>query len=581
MMKSEPVITSIKNMRWRYEPPEPDKVQALAESTALSPITAGILLQRGVATPEQARAFLSPAHCELNSPWLLKDMDRAVERLSRALDKGERIMIHGDYDSDGITGTVMLVTMLRRLGATVDYHIPDRFAEGYGVSIEGIRKAEAAGCSLMVTVDCGISAADAVGYARKQGIDVIVTDHHNPDPEKFPNEVPVVNPKQDGCAYPDKRIAGVTVGMKLIQALLERRDQEIPLESLLKLACIGTIADVVPLVGENRVIAALGLAGLKDPRNTGLKALLQVSGVKLHRLSSGQVGFQISPRLNAAGRMEHAGLAVELFLNNDPVKAAETARHLNKLNRRRQEKQDSLVDSALAMIEASFDPAEERFLVLAGQGWHRGVLGIGASKIREVFHVPVILISIENGVGHGSGRSIPGFDLFAALTAHQDLLIEYGGHEQACGLRIDAGKIDRFREQMKGQAASRLSPEMMQPSLAVDGWVTPADLTGKLVEELGKLAPFGQGNPAPILATRGLALKGQPKIMKDHHLTLQLIPKAGQPIFRGVMWRSREHLPAIKKLQQPLSVAFKPKLSTYSGEPKVELEVIDIAESKP
>src|SRR6266567_3576005 len=474
-MSAAPALKSQKK-KWIVR--ESDRVRAaeLAAVIGISPIVADLLLARGYDDPESAHRFLNPSLDQLHDPYLMRGMSDAVARLGQAIDRREPILIYGDYDVDGTTGTAVLLRALRMLGATAGYHVPHRFTEGYGIRQEALEKAAAEGYKLVVSVDCGITAHEPLHWARANGLDIIVTDHHLPDKEEgAPPALAVLNPNQRGCEYPDKNLAGVGVAFKLIHALFRERGREAQAPGFLKMVAIGTVADVAKLVGENRAIVALGLSDLPRARNHGLRALIDIAGCgEEYRLTAYDLGFRIGPRINAAGRMDAAKAVVELFNAKDRDEARRLAEHLDTRNRERMEAQREIFNRAIDEFESGPDrESQTHAAVIAGDGWHRGVIGLAASKIAERLNRPCVVISLEGDVGHGSARSIEAYHLFDGLTSCRDLLEKFGGHSHAAGLSIRRDRIAEFRRRLNEHAASCLTEDDLIPSLSIDAELTP------------------------------------------------------------------------------------------------------------
>ena len=484
-----------------------------------------MLVHRGLADPAAARRFLKPEFDHLHDPLSLRDMPAAVDRLARAIRDRERILIYGDYDVDGTTSVVLLTKAIELAGGAASYHVPHRLKDGYGMRSEVIEAAAEQGVKLIVSVDTGIRAAEVVGRARELAIDVIVTDHHLPDSD-LPPALAVLNPNRLDCAYPEKNLCGAGVAFKLIQALLPamgwpadkiRRVSE----SCLKIAAIATVADVVPLTGENRVIVALGLSGLGDVRNPGLRALLDVAGFGNGAAppNARQVAFQIAPRMNAAGRMDTAKAVVELFLTNDAARARDLAKQLHDQNTERQQVEAEIRDMCDQIDVAGHECA----LVYYAEDWHRGVLGIVASRLVERLHRPVFVLSRnpEDGLAQGSGRSIPAFHLLRALESMPDLFVRFGGHEHAAGVTLDTAHVSEFRERFNTYAAALLSPEDYLRRVDIDAVVELREISERAIGEVFALAPFGHGNPPPLFAARNVEVAGH-TIWKEKHLKLTL-----------------------------------------------------------
>jgi len=506
-------------------PTEPPGAESLSASLKIGPLAARVLCHRGYSDPETARRFLSPSLDHLHDPLLLRDMPAAVERLRRAIDGHEKILIYGDYDVDGTASVVLLTKLIEMAGGVAEYHVPHRLKDGYGMRPEVVEAAAANGIRLIVSVDTGIRAAEVVRRAAELSIDVIVTDHHLPESD-LPPALAVLNPNRSDCGYPEKNLCGAGVAFKLAQALLRSLDwpadrQRRVAESLLKIVAIATVADVVPLTGENRVIVKHGLAGLDRVRNPGLRALLEVAGfTEGVAPNARQVAFQIAPRLNAAGRMDTARHTVELFLTSDPARALELARSLHDHNTDRQQ-----VEAEVREICEQITVADgEAALVYFGETWHRGVLGIVASRLVERFHRPVFVLgrNPDDGLAQGSGRSIPAFHLLNALESMADLFTRFGGHEHAAGVTLEAGRVEEFRRRFNDYAGGLLQPDDFRPRLQIDALVELTDLIERNINEVFTLAPFGHGNPAPLFAAQGVEVTGPPVVWKEKHLKVMV-----------------------------------------------------------
>ncbi len=492
-------------------------------------IAARVLWNRGYRTAASIDGFLNPQLTDLHDPLLLKDMDRAIDRLQRAIVNNEKILLYGDYDVDGTTSVVILKKILDLTGAQVQFHVPHRVKDGYGMRTEVIDRAAADGVTLVISVDTGIRANAVVLHARTLGIDVIVTDHHLPEAE-LPPGAAVINPNRPDCSYPEKNLCGAGVTFKLVQALLQRLDWAPGrltrmTESILKLVALATVADVVPLTGENRVIVKRGLEGFNIVRNPGLRALLRVAGFQDGDCpSAGQVAFRIAPRINAAGRMANADDVINLFLTRDENLAEKLASQLNELNRERQETEAAI--TAAILEECIRIPVNDAnfALVFAGRGWHRGVVGIVASRLVERFHRPAFVLSEdeETGIAHGSGRSAAGFHLLEGLEAMAELFTKFGGHRQAAGLTIPCERIESFRERFNTFASGRLSVSDFRRTVEIDAALEFDELNDESVECLLSLAPFGMGNSAPVFAVMDAEICGPPVVMKEKHLRVPI-----------------------------------------------------------
>jgi single-stranded-DNA-specific exonuclease len=572
----EKILFKTARFVWESRHPDPPPGEDSAWTLGVNPILLQILRNRGLKSEAEARAFLFPEVSHLHPAWSMDGMAGAVERILEARRRSETILVHGDFDADGITGAAILIKVLERLSCKVLNHIPDRFSEDYGISIEGVKKRLALGAGLMITVDCGSNSADEIEFARKSGMDVIITDHHRPlAPSSFPPVTAFLNPKKEGSTYPDRDISGSGVALKLAMGIVEKAGLNIPVDSLLKMACIGTIADIVPLTGENRVIVKLGLKGLQTPKNPGLKAILEVSDLSGGVRTAQDVGFRIAPRLNAAGRMTHAGSALELFLTSSDAEAAAISRKLDAENKLRQAEQERILDEALRTIDRDEYGDKGRVLIVAGEGWHKGVIGIVAAKLKEKFCRPAIVISIEGEEGRGSARSIRGYDITEALHGCRDLLIRYGGHAMAAGLTIHRESIETFREQMHRAAKQVLAEADLIPRLWIDAELRAEDLDVALVEELELLAPHGPGNPKPCFLLPSVAVVGQAQVLKEKHLRFNVGPDRSGPPLKAIFFDGAARRDELRASGGRIHVACEPKLNIFRGTASVELLVRD------
>lgn len=505
--------------RWQLATYDETISTELAKACGISPLLARLLSIRGLDTPERAQAFLKVSEAQFHSPYLLDGMEQSVVRIRQAIERGEAICIYGDYDADGVSSTSLMVHLMRELGANFDYYIPNRFKEGYGLNKDALTYLANTGTKLVITVDTGISAVEQVEHGRQLGLDIIVTDHHEP-PEVLPDAFAVINPKKPGCSYPFDMLAGVGVAFKLAHALLGK-----PPMHLVDLAAIGTIADLVPLVDENRIFASLGLRRLNATRNVGLKSLIRVCGLEETELSAGHVGFAIGPRINASGRLETAEAAVKLLTATDATEADRYALELDQLNQERQELVAQMAEEAIAMVEREFPIETNPVLVVAKEGWNVGVVGIVASRLVETFYRPTIVLGIdrEKGIAKGSARSIVGFDMYEALTTCKDLLPHFGGHVMAAGMTMPIENVEPFRERLKQVAVEALTAEDYVPITKVDLAATIDEVGLDLAEQMEALAPFGMGNTTPLLLIDEVGASDIRKIGRDeNHLKCTL-----------------------------------------------------------
>ncbi|MGE0591206.1 MAG: single-stranded-DNA-specific exonuclease RecJ [Vicinamibacterales bacterium] len=561
---------------WESRPYDAPSALRLAAELGVSPLTARLLCMRGLQEPEQARRFLSPALSDLHDPFALVDMQATVERISGAIARHERIAVHGDYDVDGVTSTVILRRALELLGADVVHFIPERLRDGYGLQPASIDRLHAEGVRLVISVDCGIRGVEAADRARELGVDLVITDHHEPD-TTLPRALAVINPKRHDCGYPDKNLAGVGVALKLVQALCIRAGREQWLPAFVKIAAIGTLADVVPLTGENRVIAKLGLALLsKGPHRVGLQALIDVCGLTGQEIDSYDVGFVLAPRVNAAGRMSTPDLAARLLLASDESMAEEArvlAGQLDAENLRRRQEEAEIVARARKAIEADPDIGARSVLVVCGEGWHRGVIGIVASKLVDAFHRPAIVLSIDGDVAHGSCRSIPTFDMLAALESCGGLMTRFGGHRQAAGLTIEAGRIRELRQAVNVWADRLIQPDDLRPRLWLDGPLQLPAIGAHVMTELSTLAPFGAGNPSPVFHASGVEVVDGPRVLKERHLKMSFRQEGR--VLRGIAWRAADREAFVTQHRRAIDVAFSVEQDSWNGEQYLQLSVAD------
>jgi single-stranded-DNA-specific exonuclease len=562
-------------MRWVETPVDTESVGRLAREVKVSPLVARLLVQRGLTDPAAAEAFLHPSLAQLHPPERMADMRGAVGRIRRALAQREKILIYGDYDVDGTMAVVVLLTALRALGAEVEAYIPHRLADGYGMRVPVVEEAAGRGFRVVISVDTGIREHAVLARARELGLDSIVTDHHLPDGH-LPPACAILNPRRPDCGYPEKSLAGVGVAFKLAQALLGERLTERLLESYLKVVAIGTIADVVPLLGENRVIARFGLEGLRRPAQSGLEALIGLAGLARKEISAGDVAFRLAPRLNAAGRMENARDVIDLFTLPDAARTREIAERLERLNRERQRVEDEILREIVQEMDRRTDLAGRYTLVLAGPGWHRGVIGIVAQRVVERYHRPALVIGVEDGVGVGSGRSLKQFHLLEALTAASDLFERFGGHAQAAGFALPAERVPELERRFEEYARSVLVPEDLEPVQRVDGQVSLAEVDWPLYEEIARLEPFGMGNPTPVLGARGLRLAGMPRLLQEKHLKLR-VGQAGRTL-DAIGWGWAARVPGLTAGQQ-VDLAFALEQNNYQDMASLQLVIKDLVAS--
>jgi single-stranded-DNA-specific exonuclease len=535
--------------RWVVAEQHPAAAAALAKEARLPLVLAEVLCARGIMQTHEAHAFLNPEYGHLHNPHLMLGMTAAVERLERAIAAKETVLLYGDYDVDGTTAVVLLKTAIEMLGGVVRFHVPHRLCEGYGLQSSVLEAAYAGGVRLVVTVDTGMRAFAEGETARRLGLDLIITDHHLP---KFDDAVPdalaILNPNQHGCPYPEKSLCGAAIALKLAQALLERRDaerlREKILPSFLKMAAIATIADAVPLRGENRAIASLGLRELRRPASAGLRALFASAALDpaSKEVTGFDIAFRLAPRINAAGRMDVASDVIELFSTRDPARAAVLAGKLERLNRERRDAEAAALAFIEARVAAEAELAADRLLLIDGDGWHRGVIGILASRMVERTAKPAIVVSVEEGIAHGSGRSVDGFALLTAIESCADLFTRFGGHAFAVGFAMPAASLPELRRRLRTYAEEHLAAREPERLLRIHAELPLDRITPVLAGWLRKLEPLGHGNPEPIFVARRTRLTCSPRVMKERHLRLEL---AQEPVPERVLG------PAQESLQQP------------------------------
>lgn len=558
---------------WILKEADQAAVDELEARLGLPSTVARVLVGRGITTPALAQEFLTPALAGMLDPLLLAGMEQAVVRLVRARERREQICIYGDYDVDGVTATALLVSGLGALGLQAGYHIPHRLEDGYGLNSDALRMIRGTGATLCVSVDCGITALEEALVCRQIGLDLIITDHHQPL-ELLPEAVAVINPHRPDCGYPFKGLAGVGVAFNLLVGLRARLreqgafgDNGPDLRQWLDLVALGTVADVVPLAGQNRLLVAAGLQRMGETARTGLAALKQASGIT-GPVTAGQVGFRLAPRLNAAGRLESAVPGVELLLTGDRRQADRLAQELNEANHERQVLEQTILQQAVAMVESGGGATGRHSIVLASADWHPGVIGIVASRLVERYHRPTILLALQDdATAKGSGRSIPGFHLLEALHDCAPLLQRYGGHRAAAGLAFPAARYAAFVQAFEQAAARRLNQELLTPTLLVDAELEPEALTMSLVTALQQLAPFGAGNPEPVVCIRGLRVMEQ-KVVGTDHLRLRL--GRGRQYVHAIAWRM-----AGRQVPELLDLVGTPEIDTWGGGSRLQVRLKD------
>ena len=559
---------------WKIKTPDTSLVFRLTEEFKTSEIIGRVLANRDIESLESSRSFFDPKLSQLHDPFLMKDMDIAAGIVAEKVKSGGRIFIFGDYDVDGTTGSSALFLFLTSLECDAKVYIPDRIKEGYGLSREGIDVAKDWGADLLISCDCGINATDEVAYANDQNLEVIITDHHMAD-ENLPEANAILNPKQPDCSYPFKGLCGGAVVFKLIQAvsqLLELDDDLV--HQYIDLITLGTAADIVPLTDENRIIVKHGLKSLSKTKRPGLRALLEVSGLGEKELTVGRLLFWAAPRINAAGRLGDANRAVQLMTTENLPESLKLARELDEENRQRQDLQQSMVDEAIMKVNAEVDLEKEKAIVLWDDNWHEGVIGIVASKIKETYHRPAVIISLSNGTGKGSARSVKGFDLYENLTECRELLDGYGGHPMAAGLTLDRKNLEDFRTRFSNLAYETLADDDLVNSLDIEGEMDLNLIDGRFMDFLEKLAPFGPGNMTPKFITRHVIPVGNPRLVGngDH---LKFRAKKGETSYDAIGFNMGNHYEKLIT-GKPIDIAYVVEKNEWQGRTSIQLNIRDI-----
>lgn len=561
---------------WNIASRETDLERQLSKELEVSPIISRLLMNRGIRDSHQGKIFLSPELDQLHDPFLLNDMSRAVVTIREAVKAGKKILIYGDYDADGITGVVLLFLIIQRMGGAVSYYIPHRIKEGYGLNKGATEKASQEGISLIITVDCGVNGLEEVAYAHELGIEVIITDHHEAG-ENLPRGVAVINPKRRDSSYPFNGLAGVGVAFKLAQALHdETKDSHLStsLREHLDLVALGTIADMVPLTGENRILVKYGLKALAQTERPGLRALMEVTGLDGKELTAGQVSFILAPRINAGGRIGEVEQGLRLLLAGSREEALPLARSLDRENKLRQEIESQTVDEAVRKIKKEVNLDQEPVIVLSDEGWHPGVIGIVASRLVERFYRPAILIALNEEMGKGSARSIKGFHLLGAITRCQDLLLSFGGHKLAAGLTISRDKIKSFRQRINEIARYELQQQDLIPKLNIDAQLSLKEMSLELIESLQRLHPFGMGNPKPVFSSAQVDLFDNPFLVRNNHLKLRLTD--GTVVREAIGFRMRDKLSELGGKTSRVDLAYSLEINQWGGAKSVQLHLKDI-----
>ncbi|MDK2976649.1 MAG: single-stranded-DNA-specific exonuclease [Candidatus Marinimicrobia bacterium] len=565
-------------MQWIFKEFDPDQLLIFSRTLGLDPLYGKLLLTRNIINEKQLEEYFNPTSDKLHNPFLMKDMEKAILRIRQALANGEKILVYGDYDVDGITSASILYLFFQKLGGNISYYIPDREKEGYGLSREGLDHAVRLGVSLIITCDCGINAVEKIRYARQKGLDVIITDHHEPSPE-LPPALAIVNPRQTDDSYPEKNLCGAGVAFKLIQGYCryENLDEEIAYDYL-DLVALGTAADIVSMTGENRILMSEGLRKINVGKNRiGLKALMDVSRIRPEEMDVSKIVFGIAPRLNAVGRLGEASRAVKLLTTRDPVEARAYSEILDDENTLRRAIEKDVMEEAIRDIEKRYPHQLPKILVLHNPTWHPGVIGIVASKIKELYHRPVIMIAFQDELGKGSGRSITGFDLYGALHVHEKWLQTYGGHVMAAGLTISRENLDQFMQDLHKFAEDTISPDLLEPRIYIDAEVEIEQINMELLTFLDRLRPFGPGNMRPKFCLKNV----QPlhaRIVGGNHLKFRV--RKNHLSLDCIAWNFGEKLPLVSAPDKAVDIVFVPSINDWNGIRSIQLIVKDLKPHK-
>ena len=565
--------------KWNYEPPTPERQQAakeLAEKIGMSPVLAGLLIQRGIKTESAAKRFFRPMLNELIDPFLMNDMDVAVDRLNDAMGRKERIMVYGDYDVDGCTAVALVYKFLQQFYSNIDYYIPNREGEGYGVSRQGVDYAAETGVKLIIVLDCGIKAIEEIAYAKQRGIDFIICDHHVPDDE-LPPAVAILNPKRVDSTYPFKHLCGCGVGFKLMQAFA--KNNGIPFARLIPLldfCAVSIAADLVPVESENRILAFHGLKQLNQNPSTGLKAIIEICGLTNRELTMTEIMFKIGPRINASGRMQNGREAVELLVERDLQKALTDATRINELNEQRKDVDKQMTEEANEIVARLESQQHMQSIVLYDEGWKKGVVGIVASRLTELYFRPTVVLTIIDGIASGSARSVAGFDIYDAVKSCRDLLENFGGHTYAVGLTLRQENIPEFRRRFQEYVNNHILPEQTQQTMDIDMELNFQDISKRLLNELKRLAPHGPGNAKPLFLTRRVYDYGTSKVVGRHqeHIKLELVDSKSAVVMNGIAFGQSAAARYIKS-KGSFDIVYTIEENTYKrGE--IQLQIEDI-----
>ena len=567
------------HFKWNYEPPTSEQRQAakeLGEKLSISPVLASLLIRRGISTESEAKRFFRPQLADLINPFLMKDMYVAVDRLNDAMGRKERILVYGDYDVDGCTAVALVYKFLRQYYSNIDYYIPDRYDEGYGVSRKGLEYAKETGVKLIIILDCGIKAIDEIAYAKTLGIDFIICDHHVPD-EEMPPAVAILNPKREDDSYPFKHLCGCGVGFKFMQAFA--KNNGIPFSQLIPLldfCAVSIAADLVPVTDENRILAFHGLKQLNQNPNIGLKAIIDVCGLNGRELSMSDITFKIGPRINASGRMENGKESVDLLVERDFAHALTAAKHIDLYNEQRKDVDRQMTEEANEIVARLESQQHRTSIVLYDENWKKGVVGIVASRLTEIYFRPTIVLTRDDNLATGSARSVAGFDVYAAIKSCRDLLLNFGGHTYAAGLTLKWDDVVKFRDRFQKYVDEHIQPEQTEALLEIDAEIDFQDITKRLHNDLKRFAPFGPGNPKPLFCTRDVYDFGTSKVVgrEQEHIKLELIDSKSSNVMNGIAFGQSASARYIKS-RRSFDIAYTIEDNTYKRG-AIQLHIEDI-----
>ena len=566
--------------RWNYVTLSNDqktRKNEIAQELNIDPVLAELLVRRGLSTKEKAEKFLHPSLSDLHDPFLMPDMEIAVKRIEKALGEKERILIYGDYDVDGTTAVSLVYKFLRKITNNIDYYIPDRYDEGYGISFQGIDYAVSTGVKLIISLDCGIKAVSKVAYAKEKGIDFIICDHHMPD-DQLPEAVAVVDAKRPDSTYPYDELSGCGVGFKLVQALAARNGFPFSdLEPLLDLVAVSIASDIVPITGENRVLMYYGLKQLNSNPSYGLRGIIEICGLNHKRLTVSDIVFKIGPRINASGRMMNGKEAVDLLLANDIESARIKSKNIDKYNEDRRELDKKITDEAVEFIDLQIDLKYNNSIVIYDENWHKGIVGIVASRLTEKYFRPAIVLTKSNGMISGSARSVPGFDMYKAIEACRDLLLNFGGHTYAAGLTLKEENLEEFKRRFNAISFDEVKPRMMQPQILIDAEIQLCKITPKFVSDLSMFSPFGTENENPVFLTRNVVDAGGSKLVGKelHHIKMEIVDSSVTRPLQGIAFGQDSYFRLFKE-KHPIDICYNIEENTHGNNIFTQLMVKDM-----